>query len=467
MTRIKNFFLYRYKDVTYFERRKASYLFYITLCALCFISVIGIGQYYFNPDRLYLSANLIAFIGVVSSLVLFRERKIEIAGHIIALSVMSMIVVETCLRDYFSTDPAIRYRLYISLVSLMAVCFIVISFFRDKKYILSYALAFELILLVHGLVIYHSLRNVPGMSLLVCQHLITVILGMTAIAAISTWLLSYMEALFQQNLEYSKHVEKQKDILEKMVAERTQDLQTSNQHLSEFAYIVSHDLKEPLRTISGFVSLIQKELIRMNLNNNEISEYIQYVTTGTTQMERLIKDILAYSKLNVVEKQFKPVDMIGVMQDVKSMLAKSIYESEASVFITALCPVQGQRLLIEQLFQNLISNAIKYRSPSRPLSITIGSKEEGGIVTYFVKDNGIGIAPQYFQSIFKAFRRLHSKLSYEGTGVGLAICKKITDIHGGQIWVESSEGEGSTFWFTLPVAQVAMFSKPQLNYQLA
>jgi light-regulated signal transduction histidine kinase (bacteriophytochrome) len=301
--------------------------------------------------------------------------------------------------------------------------------------------------------IYHAIGHLPGMGILVWQHFITVTLGMMTIAGISSWLLSYMEALFQQNQEYAAHVEKQKGRLEKMVAERTQDLQTSNQHLSEFAYIVSHDLKEPLRTISGFVTLIRKELVRMELNEGEISEYMNFVNTGTVQMEKLIKDILAYSKLNVVEKQFVPVNMDAVIDDVKKILAQSIAEARVEIYVTSSLPVRGQKLLLEQLFQNLISNAIKYRSPERPLVITIGCNRNGNMVTYFVKDSGIGIGQQYFETIFKAFKRLHSKVSYEGTGVGLAICKKIAEIHGGQIWVESTEGEGSTFWVTMPAAQ--------------
>jgi len=265
-----------------------------------------------------------------------------------------------------------------------------------------------------------------------------------------------MEALLQQNMEFTERFKLQNEQLEKMVSERTHALQNSNQNLREFAYIVSHDLKEPLRTISGFVTLIQKELDKQGLKYNETEEYINYVTAGTRQMENLISDILTYSKLNITETHFETVNVHEIIGLVRSNLAKLIYESDAEIYVADTLPVKGERVMLNQLFENLISNALKYRSPQHPPKITIGCYRELDMVRYFVKDNGIGIHEKYFDTIFKAFRRLHSKIEYEGTGVGLAICKKIIDIHGGDIWVESKPGQGSTFWFILPGAYRAV-----------
>jgi signal transduction histidine kinase len=450
---LNNFFLSGFKDASYFEKRKATYLFYILLSTLGFVVITTISQICIQLGPIYLTANLIALTGICLSLAFFKFRKVIVAGHLMAGSIMVAIAIETIILDSFSTDPAIRYRLYINFASLLGVYFIILSFFRQKKSVLWYAIASEVILAAHAFVIYHQIGSIPKMGDYTIEHFLAITIGMLIIAALCTWLLSYMEALFQQNMEYAERFKSQKEQLEKMVEQRTQALQTSNNSLREFAYIVSHDLKEPLRTISGFVTLIKKELHKQGLHENEIEEYIQFVTAGTHQMELLIDDILTYSKLNEAEKKTEVVNMPMLISMVKSRLAKSIYESDCDIYLTQIIPVEGDVAMLAELFENLLSNAIKYRDPERNLKITIGCTKEIDTVRYFVQDNGIGIAQQYFDTIFKAFRRLHSKKDYEGTGVGLAICKRIVEIHGGDMGVESTEGEGSTFWFTLPAAQ--------------
>jgi signal transduction histidine kinase len=449
MRLLNNFFLSGFKNSTYFEKRKASYLFYIILSCFVFIATIGAGQLYFNLDPLYMMGITIALAGVFTALAFFKYRKVEAAGHILACCGILMVILQTVVRDHFSHDPAIRYRIYITVAGLTGISFIVISFFRDRKYVLFYAVIFELILLGHAMVIKQQLKDIPNMALYTTEHLITVSLGMTVVAAMSTWLLSYMDALFQQNLDYSNRIKSQNEVLEKMVEERTRDLQESNKQLREFAHIASHDLKEPLRIVSGFVTLIKRELEKAGLDNAEMEEYIHFAKQGTEQMDKLIKDILTYSKLNTAEKNFTPVEMEDVITAVKRNLAKSIYENEVEILVTGTGKVLGNKELLEQVFHNLISNAIKYRSDERSARITIGCNRKDGMVQYFVADNGIGIAEQYFEIIFEAFKRLHSKIAYEGTGIGLAICKKIINLHGGEMWIESTEGEGTIFWFSL------------------
>ena len=449
---VNNFFLSGFKNAPYFEKRKATYLYYIIMTALTFIVLITIGQSSIQMGSIYLVANVFALTGICASLAFFKQKRINAAGHVMASSLLVTTAVETIVRDHYSFDPAIRYRIYINLSALLGICFIILSFFRDKKYVFIYGVVFQLILWAHGASIYYQLKDIPTMGGFVLQHIITASVGMAIMAAICTWLLSYMEALLNQNIEYADRFRSQKEQLEKMVEQRTHALQSSNNSLREFAYIVSHDLKEPLRTISGFVTLIKRELNKQGLNENEIEEYIHYVTAGTRQMELLIEDILTYSKLNEAEKKQEDVNMAELIGQVRARLAKLIYESDCDIYLTQTIPVQGDTKMLTELFDNLLTNAIKYRSAERRLKITIGCTKEVDCVRYYVQDNGIGIPEKYFQTIFQAFRRLHSKVEYEGTGVGLAICKKIVEIHGGDMGVESRIGEGSTFWFTLPLA---------------
>jgi signal transduction histidine kinase len=453
MKAIHSFFLSGYDNASYFERKKAMYLYYIILSALAFITFVLIGQAYFNTGAIYLIGNLVALNGVVCSLILFKNRKTEAAGHLMAASAICMIVLHNIVRDWFDVDPAMRFRIYINMSSILGVFFLIVCFFREKKIIYYYSLGFVTILLTHALVIDHQIGHLPLMRRYIWEHFSTVLMGIIAVSAIATWLLAYVNALLEQNTEYARLIKVQNEQLEGMVAERTKALTRSNDSLREFAYIVSHDLKEPLRTIAGFVSLMAKELERKGLLEDEVEEYVGYAKSGTRQMEKLISDILAYSKLNVEEKRTDNVNIDEVIGEVKPLLAKALYESDPTLHFTELVNIRGEKRLMVQLFQNLISNAIKYRSADREPEVTIGCVEHSDtLVCYFVKDNGIGIAKQYYDTVFQAFKRLHSKVEYEGTGVGLAICKKIVEIHGGDIWIESVEGEGSTFYFTLPKA---------------
>lgn len=244
-----------------------------------------------------------------------------------------------------------------------------------------------------------------------------------------------------------------RDISERVKAEQTlkrhaEELARSNADLEQFAYVASHDLQEPLRTISSFAQLLARRY--KGKLDADADEFIDFVVDGAARMQTLINDLLTFSRVTTRGKQFASTDCNAVMGYVKKNLELVIGETQATIDIENLPTVNADASQLVQLFQNLVSNAIKFRKPDVPPRIAIEAKDQQGMIQFSVKDNGIGFEPQYADRIFLLFQRLHGKRDYPGTGIGLAVCKKIVERHGGRIWVESTPGVGATFHFTLP-----------------
>lgn len=236
------------------------------------------------------------------------------------------------------------------------------------------------------------------------------------------------------------------------------ELKRSNMELEQFAYAASHDLREPLRMVSSFVTLLEKKYA--GKLNDEAREFIGFARDGAQRMDRMINHLLDYSRIGRSKEPFRPVDLNGVMKEVLVDLGPLIEQLQADVLVSDGLPVvRGDRDELARLFQNLIANALKYRFPDRPAKVRIGSRGGDDVCTLFVEDNGIGIPPEHRDRIFAIFQRLHSQSQYEGTGIGLALCKKIVERHGGRIWVEGEPGVGSTFLFTLPLSCQGVVSK--------
>jgi PAS domain S-box-containing protein len=228
-------------------------------------------------------------------------------------------------------------------------------------------------------------------------------------------------------------------------------LTSSNEELQRFAYVASHDLQEPLRSIVSFSQLLERRY-RGQLDA-DADEYIAFIVEGGNRMQRLIADLLQVSRVETQAKELVPTDAGIVVAGALAVLDPSLQETGATVTVGPLPTVMADAAQLEQVFMNLVSNAIKYRRPDVPLEIAISARRLDGMVEFAVADNGIGIEPEYFDRIFEMFRRLHTHDQYEGTGIGLAVVKKIVERHGGTIRVESMPpGEGSTFFFTLPAA---------------
>jgi light-regulated signal transduction histidine kinase (bacteriophytochrome) len=225
------------------------------------------------------------------------------------------------------------------------------------------------------------------------------------------------------------------------------DLLRSNEELRRFASVVSHDLQEPLRMVTSYIQLLQRSM-GTNITIDQ-KEYIQFAVDGARRMSNLIQDLLSYSHVSAGTPRREKVDCNKIIDEVAIHLRTAIEESGAKISPYSLPVITADKAQMRQLFQNLISNAIKYRS-QRSLTIRIGASEENGEWLFSVADNGLGIAEEDQQKIFQMFLRLHDG-NIPGTGIGLAICQRVVEGLGGKIWVESELGKGSTFFFTIPV----------------
>lgn len=225
------------------------------------------------------------------------------------------------------------------------------------------------------------------------------------------------------------------------------ELRRSNAELEQFAYVASHDLQEPLRAVAGMVQLLQQRY--QGKLDERADEYIGHAVEASTRMQSLINDLLDYSRINRLGRAFESTAIEKSLSNALANLQIAIQESQTEITHDPLPTLMADPSQLTQILQNLIGNAIKFRSVS-PIHIHIGAKKIERVWQFSVSDNGIGIESKYFERIFLVFQRLHTRREYPGTGIGLALCKKIIERHNGQIWVESQPGSGSTFYFTIP-----------------
>jgi len=244
-----------------------------------------------------------------------------------------------------------------------------------------------------------------------------------------------------------------RDITERKLAREKLDktlseLKRSNDELQQFAYVASHDLQEPLRMVSSYVQMLERRY--KGRLDEDADDFIAYAVDGANRMHKLINALLEYSRVGTKGKDFSPVKSEEVLDIALKNLEIALKESGAEVTRDSLPQVTADETQIVQLFQNLIGNAVKFRNEKKP-RIHVSAEQKGSEWVFSVRDNGIGIDKEFFDRIFVIFQRLHKRTDYEGTGIGLSVCKRIVERHGGRIWVESVSKKGTTFYFTLPV----------------
>lgn len=258
------------------------------------------------------------------------------------------------------------------------------------------------------------------------------------------------ELIHQQNIELEKRIQDRTQELQKALdreKERETQLVRSNKELTEFAHIVSHDLKAPLRNIASFSQIIARKT-NDRLDERE-KEYMGYIITGAKQGTQLVDDLLNYSKLDKNIGDPLPIDLNEMLCNIVTNNAQILKDKNAEIVSHYLPTIHAHKSLISLLWQNIIINGLKYNDNPNP-NIELGVFKEKNNLIFWIQDNGIGIPPQYQEEVFRMFRRLHTSDKYEGTGIGLAFCKRIVDFYGGKIWFESIEECGTTFFFTLP-----------------
>ncbi len=229
---------------------------------------------------------------------------------------------------------------------------------------------------------------------------------------------------------------------------RIEQLTEANKELEQFAYVASHDLREPLRVIACFTELLAKEY--STKFDETARQYMEISRDAAKKLEATVADLLEYGRIGHNEAPMSPTDCTRIVTEAQEVLAGTIEAAKASMTFGRLPTINANPLRLERLFRNLIGNALTYHAPGKRPVISICAEERGNDWLFSIKDNGMGIEPEYLEAIFAPFKRLHTDEYYKGTGLGLAICKRIVAKMGGNIWAESTPGIGSTFFFTLP-----------------
>lgn len=428
------------RDLVYWRNRLfAESMVY--LLPFCLIALIP-GVYWSAKTGLFLLAVLdmiivtaIAIISIAKGISI-RVRKLV---FIVCVYVLSIVILY-----YIGLQGP-------GLIYLYAACVFGIFFF-EKKYAYWFAVFNTLVCILMGAAIPLGLTPWPSDRLHSLNEWIAVTSNPVFLSFISAALIPALFTGLADTLEKQKVLTRALDQKQQSLEEAYRLLQKKNEDLEQFAYIASHDLQEPLRMVAGFLTQLEKKYESQLDEKGKL--YIHYAVTGSKRMHQIIADLLEFSRAGREKGELKPVHVTAVINDVLLLLKKRIEEKKAIITVGPLPELMVHQAALHQVFQNLIDNALKYHDRNDPPHITISAEQLASHWQFTVADNGIGISPEFFDRIFMLFQRLHQRDEFSGTGVGLAICKKIIELLNGKIWVESEEQKGSRFRFTLPINPV-------------
>lgn len=439
----------KYGGNSFFLVLGISFLFVGTMDALHTLAYKGMGvfpQFGSNlPTQFWIAARYLQACSLGLALAMMN-RKIKAEKFIIGYCITTTILIASIFLNIFPTC-------YIDVLEQLTLFKIISEYVIDGIFLVGllgiyyYRTQFD-----RSILILLSLSILVTMSSEVFFTLYTDVYGifnlLGHVLKVVAFYLLY-KAIIQIGLERPFSVLfRQIKLNEDLLSQKTQELERSNKELENFASIASHDLQEPLRKVVSFLQLLQQRY--GSLLDDKAQEYINIAVDGGKRMQKMISDLLQYSRISTRGNKFILMNLETILTNVLSDLQLSMQESGAIVTYDPLPALEVDKTQMEQLFLNLLSNAIKFRGASTP-TIHISAKQDGDAWVISIQDNGIGIDMAYAKRLFQIFQRLHTRDEYPGTGIGLAVCKRIVERHGGQIWVESQPGEGSTFSFKIPL----------------
>lgn len=434
------------------SRDRHSLFMGMTFLVIGLIELFHVLSYPFMPD--FITSNSLQKAGILHSEARFVSGILFLASAYVYKDTLprlinkSVLLILAIVISLISLVPALFYPSYLPLLyqnsslstALISLQFVTATLILYASYL--YARRFEetgqkhLIYLIYGFIV-TIVSDLVYFRYELSGHLLK----------LTAFLFIYL-SLYKSSVElpYEKI-----EVAEEKLRRRTEELARSNSELEQFAYVASHDLQEPLRMISGFTQLLAGRY--KGKLDKDADEFIAFIVDGTTRMQRMIEDLLAYSRVGTRGKPFEPTNLGDILNQAVTNLKVPVEENKAVIIHDPLPTLMADATQMVQLFQNLISNAIKFRKKEESPRIHISAKKDKNEWLFSVRDNGRGIAPEFMDYLFQLFQRGHTASEYPGAGIGLAICKRIVERHGGRIWAESELGKGSTFYFTIPDCQ--------------
>jgi signal transduction histidine kinase len=420
-----------------------DYLFTVTvtyLIPLSFIVLIpGIYMAYVTDLMLLIAADLIAVMGFFV-IAFYPPISIKTRKAIFCFSLYLVSIVLL----YFlgSFGPGLLYLLAITVFIVL----ITIQKFAVWSVYVNIVICVVFALLIHFDI---------GSSLILAEYSINewvaVSVNLVFLSVLAVILIPKLFNGLQSTIEEKERLEHRLEKKSKDLEESVELVKSTNRELEQFAYTVSHDLKEPLRMVRSFMILLEKKY--QGQLDQQAQKYINFAVDGADRMNVLIDDLLEFSRVGRLYKKTEQIDLNILMDGIVSNYIHEINAGKIRIVAEDLPKVNGVSVSLKLLFQNLISNGLKFQSGDKKPIVTVSCKEREDVWQFSVSDNGIGIDESHFERIFKLFKRLHTHEEYSGSGTGLAICQKVVEQHGGKIWIESEEGKGSTFYFTIKKQQ--------------